>query len=48
MLSVTFSTAVWLLSTMSSGLDSTRVLPNWLRMLMVLEMLPPMAGLGLL
>src|SRR5207244_13081805 len=47
-LSTTFSIAVWLLSTMSLGLESTRVLPNASSSLIVLEMLPPTAALGLL
>jgi len=46
-LSTTFSTAVWLLSTMSFGLDSTRVRPNWSSSFTVLRMLPPTAAFGL-
>ena len=45
---VTRSTAVWLLSTLSFGLDSTRVLPNESSSFTVLLIEPPTAACGLL
>src|SRR5687767_9880189 len=45
-LSTIFSTAVWLLIAMIRGLESTRVLPNVSRSLIVLLIAPPTAALG--
>jgi hypothetical protein len=47
-LSTTFRLAVWLLRTISFGLESTRVLPKASSSLMVLVIDPPAAAFGLL